>query len=190
MDIAISKWISNNMHGNDFFNKLMFFITEFGVGYIFWLILIISLIIYNLIKYKKLSFKCVSFLIFLLLAHLIGECFLKNIVKRIRPYHEIHEFEEFMKLYKYPLPSSYSFPSGHTFCAFTVAIAVSCFYKKMWWFLLPFAIIVGFSRIFVGAHYFLDVLAGAIFGAILGIINYYVVLYLNKKRKNYKYICD
>lgn len=190
MDGAISSWISQNTHGNDFFNHLMFFITDFGIGYCFWLILILVLLFYKLLRYKKLSLNVFGFLIFLLLAHLIGEITLKNIVKRTRPFYSIKEFESFMIYYKYKLPTGYSFPSGHTFCAFTVAISVSLYNKKFFVFLLPFAFLVGFSRIFIGAHYFSDVLTGAVLGTLLGFSHYFALKYLNKKRKEYKYLCD
>lgn len=189
MDAAISDWILKNMHGNDFFNQFMFFVTKFGIGYLFWLIFTLCLFIYVLIRKKQFSISIMLVLVFLLLAHLIGECTLKNIVQRERPYHSFDGFIIFMNAYKYSLPTGYSFPSGHTFCAFTVATSIML-YKKQFWFLLPIAALVGFSRIFIGAHYFSDVLCGAIFGVILGACHYCLVKLINKKRKSMKYLCD
>ena len=72
----------------------------------------------------------------------------------------------------------YSFPSGHTGNIFTFAIAVGLNWSlnikdksiKLAWLLIPIAIIVGFSRIYVGVHYPFDVLVGLIIGIIGGII--------------------
>jgi len=55
-----------------------------------------------------------------------------------------------------------SFPSGHTLTAFVGAgVLVFCSRRPLAWLALPAAMLVGFSRIAVGAHWPLDLLAGA-----------------------------
>ncbi|MBF0169852.1 MAG: phosphatase PAP2 family protein [Nitrospinae bacterium] len=60
-----------------------------------------------------------------------------------------------------------SFPSGHTQAAFTAALFFVLYYRHRGWgaLLLTTASLVGFSRIYVGAHYPADVAAGALLGA-------------------------
>jgi undecaprenyl-diphosphatase len=63
-----------------------------------------------------------------------------------------------------PLPRSYSFPSGHAASTFGAAVAVSRMWPQtrvIWWTL---AILIGYSRIYLGHHYPLDVLGGALLG--------------------------
>jgi 4-amino-4-deoxy-L-arabinose transferase-like glycosyltransferase/membrane-associated phospholipid phosphatase len=57
-----------------------------------------------------------------------------------------------------------SMPSSHTstWCA-AAMVAFAC-YRRSWRFMAPLAALVGFSRVYVGAHYPGDVLAGAILG--------------------------
>ncbi len=65
-----------------------------------------------------------------------------------------------------------SFPSGHTSCAFALAVggAARVSRRRAWAVGLVLAAAVGFSRIYVGAHYPLDVLAGALLGAACGAV--------------------
>lgn len=64
--------------------------------------------------------------------------------------------------------SGKSFPSSHAANLFGQAAFFSCLFRRYSLYLFAFAIIVGLSRIFVGVHYPLDVLGGAIIGIIIG----------------------
>ena len=65
-------------------------------------------------------------------------------------------------------PGGYSFPSGHAAGAFA-AFSTWCFREKRHYLpLLGFAALIGFSRVYIGVHYPLDVVAGAVIGLIIG----------------------
>lgn len=59
-----------------------------------------------------------------------------------------------------------SFPSGHTITAFAVAWTLSLFLPRWRYALFFVAVLVGMSRVVVGAHYPADVLAGAVIGLV------------------------
>ena len=65
-------------------------------------------------------------------------------------------------------PDRFSFPSGHTMTAFSIALVVSYFYPSLEGPLLFVAASIGLSRIVLGMHFLSDVLAGMVLGVALG----------------------
>jgi undecaprenyl-diphosphatase len=65
-------------------------------------------------------------------------------------------------------PDKFSFPSGHTMTAFSIALVVSYFYPSLEGTLFFVAISIAVSRVVLGMHFLSDVLAGMVLGVALG----------------------
>jgi undecaprenyl-diphosphatase len=94
---------------------------------------------------------------------------LANIIKRIigrgRPelfeQHGPLSFQNFLNDWTYQ-----SFPSGHATTSFALCFVVSFISPRWFPWMLVFAIVIGFSRVVVGAHYPTDALGGALVGTL------------------------
>ena len=69
-----------------------------------------------------------------------------------------------------PAPHDHSFPSGHAATSFAGTTVLTAYAPRMWpaWFLL--AVAIAFSRVYVGVHYPLDVVAGAVLGVVTALL--------------------
>lgn len=75
-----------------------------------------------------------------------------------------------------------SFPSGHTTSVFALAtvLALHTNRKDQGIIFLVIAILVGYSRIYLGQHFLPDVIAGAVLGTCIGVIVYAIIRTGNK----------
>jgi undecaprenyl-diphosphatase len=68
------------------------------------------------------------------------------------------------------LPHSASFPSGHTSIAFACATVLSALAPRAAPAFFALALAIGYSRLYVGVHWPLDVLGGAVLGVATGLL--------------------
>jgi undecaprenyl-diphosphatase len=90
---------------------------------------------------------------------------LKALVDRQRPYDVIPEADPLLRW-----DVAGSFPSGHAATSVAGAVVLAYLLGRWWPWLGLLAAAVAFSRVYVGVHYPLDVLAGAALGAGVGLV--------------------
>lgn len=62
------------------------------------------------------------------------------------------------------------FPSNHAANVFAFATVILIHYRRLGWPLVAIGALVAYSRIYVGVHYPADVLAGALWGVLIGFV--------------------
>lgn len=121
------------------------------------------LVVWVLVREKKAG---IVFLVFIGITLGITDPFsshwLKDWVGRVRPCHVLEEVRLLTDC-----NTSYSFPSSHAVNIFAAAFFLSQPLKKLSPLFFGIAGIVGYSRIYIGIHYPLDVIGGAAIGLLI-----------------------
>ncbi len=158
---------------NGFLDKFFETVTMLGEETLLIILMAVIYFMYDKALAKKLFFITAM--------SLSLNCIVKNFVKRPRP------FTRGISCVREETATGYSFPSGHTqtFSTWSNALAVNLRKKRLIYITLTLSILVGFSRLYLGAHYPSDVVAGLIFGLIFAFFGN--MLYDKVKNKSHLY---
>ena len=140
-------------------------VSRLGDG-VFWYVLMAGILAVK-------GFDGITPVIHMALAGISGTLlykWLKGKTLRPRPY-EVHQD---IWLTGTPL-DKFSFPSGHTLHAVVFSLVAIAYYPILAIVVVPFAILVGLSRVVLGLHYPSDVIAGAVIGALIARLSFLVV---------------
>ena len=135
-------------------DKIMIFFTSLGNSGIIWIVIGIVLVLRK--ETRRLG---ILLLTALFITAVLGEGFLKNLIKRERPFETMNGLKLLI-----PAPTSYSFPSGHTassFAAFGIFYFMNSKYK---WYVLVLASFIAVSRIYLNVHNTTDIIGGVLLG--------------------------
>jgi undecaprenyl-diphosphatase len=153
----------NRDAANPVMDAVMPFITDVDN----WLIPIFLIWLYLMIFGGRKGRIAGIGLIFLIsLSDQLSSSVLKPWVHRIRPCHP----DQFIEGGRFliGMKKTLSFPSSHAANMGAMASYFSVKYPKTRWIVIPIALIIGYSRIYVGVHYVTDVLAGLMLGILCG----------------------
>ena len=159
----------NSMH-SPAWDNVMYWIS----GNKSWIPLYVILLI--IIIYKERPYRFIFTILFVALT--VALCdqisgFIKNLVERPRPTHDL-EIANLVHIVNNYRGGTYGFVSSHAANVFGVATFLSNQFKHFRWslFLFVWAVLVAYSRVYLGVHYPLDIICGAILGSLIGIVCY------------------
>lgn len=137
-----------------------------------WTPLYLFLLIFVIANAKKSSLPWIIMaLITILLSDQISSSIIKPIFARLRPCNET-ELAGSVRLLLDGCGAGYSFTSSHATNHFAIAvflmITLQNWLKGYGWIFLLWAITVAYGQVYVGVHYPLDILGGALLGSGIG----------------------
>jgi membrane-associated phospholipid phosphatase len=136
-----------------------------------WIPLYVGMIIWFIYRFRRLFFiPLLGVLMAFATGDLVSARLIKPGVKRTRPCNEITVNARVIGVTCRP---SYSFPSSHAVNHMAIAIFIIVLIgiqKKIWVILCLFwAVMISYSRVYLGLHYPGDVIAGMIMGGLIGL---------------------
>lgn len=175
IDQSTAWWV--HTHVSSQYRELFKIITEFGDS-TYYLIGFALLFFLFRFLWKKSSLERISLFLFASVASSgIVADIVKVIAGRYRPSELLAQ-----GLYGFDFwhvdRALTSFPSGHTTTAFTLAAAITYLWPKTGIIMWPIALLIGISRIMIGAHYPSDVIGGVFVGIFSTLI---VIRYFEQK---------
>lgn len=142
-----------------------------------WIPLFILFFIIIYLKYPKREAFFVTFTVIALVFFITTATDMtKEYVARLRPNNDA-QINTLIRILK--TPTSYSFFSGHAASSFSVTTLVVLFLHKRFkwcWLFYLWPILFASSRIYVGVHYPVDIIVGALVGILSALLFY--VLYV------------
>ncbi|MDR1983840.1 MAG: phosphatase PAP2 family protein [Prevotellaceae bacterium] len=168
IDAKISLFI-NNLHCG-ILDFLMYHITHLYCSCVVYAAVIVAFVVIK----KKQCWKDILVLILALtVIIIIIAVFIKPNVARLRPCNTV-KLQNLLHVVKGYTAQSFSFMSSHAATSFTIATFVHLSLRKKYISILIFiwAFAYSYSRIYLGVHFFGDVLCGAFLGIACGKITY------------------
>ncbi|MBS1760398.1 MAG: phosphatase PAP2 family protein [Bacteroidetes bacterium] len=161
----------NSKGSNSLFDKIMPLLRES----VFWIPLYLFLLLFILINFKlKGLWWSLFFVSTVSLADISGKYIFKDRIQRIRPCSD-GSFSDKVRLLLDHCPGGYSFVSNHAVNHFAMAVFFFTTLKPIigkWAYLsIVWATFIVYAQIYVGVHYPSDILVGAAWGSVFGLLS-------------------
>jgi undecaprenyl-diphosphatase len=132
--------------------------------------------------------ECLSLLACTLLTGItngiVTSMIIKEHFKRFRPTHHPLFMDDVRILNGYIAGGDYGFISGHSTNAFAFALLSALIVKNRWYSAAIFlwAVLMAYSRLYLGAHFITDVIPGMLMGALIGWLLFLLFKYMQRRK--------
>ncbi|MGM0567285.1 MAG: phosphatase PAP2 family protein [Bacteroidota bacterium] len=171
----------NGIH-SPFWDTVMYWISDKYFWFPFYAVLI-GIIIYK--ERKKSIPILIAIAVLITLADQLSVHLFKEVFERFRPCRPESPIHEMVHIVNNHCGGQYGFISSHATNSFAAATLLAGvlgkYFRGFAAFIMIWAAVVSYSRIYLGVHYPGDVLGGAIFGILLGLF----ILFLLKQVQKY-----
>ena len=161
--------IFNSFH-NSFLDSFFTYITYLGDGVTALLVAIMLLAV----KYRYVLIVGLSNIISSLITQVLKQTVFADALRPKKYFEGLHDlyFVPGVKNFLY-----YSFPSGHTTCAFALYFSLSLIVKSnvLKFLFFSIALLVGYSRVYLSQHFFEDIYAGSLIGVVVTLMVYNLI---------------
>ena len=181
-----------NSWNTPFLDELMWIVSAKTTWIPFYILLVYLFARNN--NLKKTIFYFLAALLVVALADQLSVHLFKNMFLRYRPSHN-ELLTEKLHLYQFPngdyyKGGMYGFVSSHAANFFGVCVfaglVLKKYYPKIISIIIIVAVLVSFSRIYLGVHYLSDLIGGAILGSILAFSAYHILFIANIDKEYFK----
>ena len=168
----------NNIH-NSFWDEVMWFIS----GKYEWIPLYVILLGVIIWKFRMKSILVILMIpILITAADQISVKLFKEVFERLRPCHN-PEIQHLVHTVNNKCGGKFGFVSSHAANSFALAGFLSLIFTNKWFnlFILFWAAVVSYSRVYLGVHYPGDILVGALLGLIIGYLVYLLFQFIERR---------
>lgn len=181
--LDISQWLVegdssillavNGMHSS-YFDTFMWLCSRKFEWIPFYLSIIY--VLFRNFNWRVVLYSLVAMGVILLLTDAVSSHFIRPVVARLRPSNLENPISEMIHIVDNHRGGRYGFPSSHTSNSWGLVFFVGLLLRRrlLTTFLACWALLLCYSRLYLGVHYPGDLLAGMMLGAVVASVVYYV----------------
>ena len=154
LDVAVFQWLRGAFH-SDLLDILMAGVSDIARGGAVW----VGLALFVGVMHPRRWPAIVQVLLAVVLSFVLTDLVAKPLLNRARPFESYADTQ----VYGYK-PTTRSLPSGHAMTSFAAAYALARLAPEGRMIFWSLAIVVAFSRVYLGVHYPADVVLGGLMG--------------------------
>jgi len=159
-----------NGANTEILDQFMWFMSQKYVWIPFYLVLLIIFIVHYGWR-QSLVYIVPSVVVLIALSDQISVQLFKNVFERYRPCHNL-ELQSVVHLVDDHCGGKFGFVSSHAANSFALAVFIVRMvnWRSLAAFILIWAVVVSYSRIYLGVHYPADILGGAVLGSVIALV--------------------